>query len=156
MKTDEFIDVYWSQYILIEKEFMNTINYVSLSTDNYETYSNAYLKLLLQIGSEIDVIFQLYCKLLDSNFSKEGITNYKECIQEFKPDFICQDVNVIANNVMIQPWEKWNYEGSPYWWMAYNKIKHCRFDICKIDGKEKEGYKFANQEYTVHALAALY
>lgn len=36
------INLYWNQYISIEKEFAETVNYVALAEDNYRTYSDAY------------------------------------------------------------------------------------------------------------------
>jgi hypothetical protein len=43
---------------MIEKEFRKAMQYVSLSTDNANTYSDFLVKLILQIGSEIDVIIK--------------------------------------------------------------------------------------------------
>ena len=45
---------------------------------------------------------------------------------------------------------------TPWWWTAYNKVKHNRTSLVEIDGKKQEGYKFANQKYTMLALAGLY
>ena len=53
MILNEFKRNYLSQYCLIEKDFVNTIDYVSISTVNYGTYSSSYMKMLLPIGSEI-------------------------------------------------------------------------------------------------------
>lgn len=39
MTCDSFAKSYWAHYISIEKEFIKTVCYVSLSEDNYETYS---------------------------------------------------------------------------------------------------------------------
>lgn len=58
MLCKEFINTYWSQYILLEKEFVSTLHYLSLDRENEEAFSQAYLKLLLELGSEIDVAFK--------------------------------------------------------------------------------------------------
>ena len=47
--SQEFIRLYWGNYILLEKEFIKTIEYVSIDEENYATYSKAYAKLLLEI-----------------------------------------------------------------------------------------------------------
>ena len=53
MNEDEFLGLYWKNYILLEKEFSETLEYITLDVDNYNVYSSRYIKLLLQIGSEI-------------------------------------------------------------------------------------------------------
>ena len=40
MTENEFINLYWKQYIMLEKEFRNTVNYVALDYINFETYSD--------------------------------------------------------------------------------------------------------------------
>lgn len=56
MSEEEFVNLYWKQYIMIEKEFRQTTKYVALDSINFKTYSDAYIKLLLQIGSEVDIV----------------------------------------------------------------------------------------------------
>lgn len=62
MTKNEFIKVYWRQYLLLEKEFLNTSDYVSIDQENYSTFSNQYLKLLLAVCSEMDSIAEVLCK----------------------------------------------------------------------------------------------
>ena len=56
MTSQELVDSFWTHYIMLEKEFMATTGFVKVDTENYSTYSDAYAKLLLQIGSEVDVV----------------------------------------------------------------------------------------------------
>lgn len=53
---EEFYQNYIEHYALLEKGFVATRQFVTVAEDNYATYSSAYLKLLLTIGSEIDVM----------------------------------------------------------------------------------------------------
>ena len=68
MTSQVLLDYFWTHYIMLEKEFMTTILYVRIDKDNSNTYSDAYIKLLLQIGSEIDVVAKETCKLLNPKF----------------------------------------------------------------------------------------
>lgn len=160
MTTNEFTNVYWSQYILVEKEFTSTLPYVSLSPENKKTFSFAYQKLLLEICSEIDVVFKQYCKILDSLFTGGCITKYYECIKEKDISYFTQGVHLLNLDYIIYPWkiseEEDSQYKSPFWWTAYNKVKHCRTSIGEIDGVQQEYYKFANQEYTLYAMAGWY
>lgn len=159
MTTEDFTNMYWSQYILLEKEFSKTLFYLALDNSNDDSYSQAYAKLMLEIGSEVDVVFKEYCRTIDSgfkpNFSRIG--RYKDCIHNCNPDFIIQEVSVINHNRSLFPWQEWNTRSdAPRWWTAYNKVKHQRTSIVKINNKKQEAYKFANQKYTLLALAGLY
>lgn len=159
LNSRQFSLSYWAHYISIEKEFASTLSYVSLSEDNFSTYSVAYEKLLLSIGSEIDVVLKQFCKTLIEGFNKESIKEYRNCIKANYPDFTLQSVTDRTQSISLKPWDSWNStdeDNSPLWWRAYNKIKHERTSVGSIGGITKEYYKFANLEYTLNALAGLY
>jgi hypothetical protein len=152
---------YWSQYIHLEKEFCQTIRFATLSDANRDTFSAEYSKLLLEIGSEVDVVANLYCKLLDSSFrkSKPTIKDYRKIICEKSPRFSYQGVVHRRGDVSkLLPWYIWHDDSDaiPAWWIVYNKVKHDRLGEGKINGVTKKYYMFANQFYTLSALAALY
>ncbi len=56
MNRDEFLKVYWKQYRLLERDLIQTDDYVSIDKDNYTTFSSQYTKLLLTTCSEMDSI----------------------------------------------------------------------------------------------------
>lgn len=154
----EYSKVYWANYVALEKEFLTTLQYVTLDLENYNTFSATYIKLMLEVGSEIDVVLKLYCKILRNGFSKDKITDYCECINSERPDFSNQNVKLINKELTLNPWENWALSNPcrPYWWIAYNKIKHERTDYGTINGVSKEYYKFANLENVLLAMAGLY
>lgn len=39
MDVEEFLGLYWRNYILLEKEFAETLEYITLDADNYNVYS---------------------------------------------------------------------------------------------------------------------
>lgn len=156
---DKFCEVYWAHFISLEKEFSNTLTYVSLDTDNYLTYSEAYAKLILEIGSEVDVTLKIYCNLLRPNFNGSCNRDYQSLIEVSKTEFCYQVVSVKNTDIKLQPWKNWSSDEehtSPFWWTAYNKIKHDRTGSGTIESVTKEYYKFANVKYTLLALAGLY
>ena len=72
MDKKKFIQLYWKNYIAIDKEFTKTLEYITLDSDNFRAYSGAYIKLLLQIGNEIDITAKLLCRQYNNhaNYSK--------------------------------------------------------------------------------------
>ncbi len=156
LSNDEFIKLYWKNYILIEREFIKTLEFVELSEDNANTYSNAYLKLMLELGSEIDVVMGTLVKLL-CNRNGFGINNRINALKSSMEDFCTQQVIIEKTGKVLVPWGECDEsEKSPSWWKVYNKIKHERNHIFTIDSEKKEAYKFANQKYVIVALTALY
>ena len=156
LSNDEFIKLYWKNYILIEREFIKTLEFVELSEDNANTYSNAYLKLMLELGSEIDVVMGTLVKLL-CNRNGFGINNRINALKSSMEDFCTQQVIIEKTGKVLVPWGECDEsEKSPSWWKVYNKIKHERNHIFTIDSEKKEAYKFANQKYVIVASTALY
>lgn len=155
-----FLDMYWRQYILLEKEFCKSLNFVSLSKDNYNTFSNAFIKLILQIGSEIDVSLKMLCGLFEEEYQGSNILAHMRCIENNDNSFFAQVVKVRTENedLEIEPWKDYKHsEGTcPYWWTVYNKVKHERTRIGEINHETKAYYKFANLKNALFGLAALY
>lgn len=137
----EFILQYWKQYILIEREFARTLNYAPIAEENGSTFSPAYMKLLLEIGSEIDVAAKLLCSLKNPGSKADNIQQYRKHIEP--------EVPVIIRDRVLVPWSKDQTLG---WWKTYNAMKHNRNGV----ENGKENYKLANQDNTLLALAGLY
>lgn len=159
MTSQEIVDSFWTHYIMLEKEFMATTGFVKIDVDNYLTYSDAYVKLLLQIGSEVDVVAKETCKLIDSAFSEETMDKYRLTLSS-DPEFISASVELLNYGITLSPWNDAESisAGNPalIWWKAYNKVKHERMNAVTIDGVSKESFKFANLKNTLTALGALY
>ena len=163
MTNQDFLQTYWRHYLLLEDDLIKTISYVELSPDNYSTYSSRYLKLLLVIGSEIDVTLQVYCRQLDPTYNKETMNDYRNDIKNYElnnpqgiESFNSQKV-ITYNDIQLFPWAEWySNDTSPTWWKIYNKVKHDRVGIHEFYGTRKESYKFATLENVLDALSALY
>lgn len=160
---NDFTERYWKYYLLLEKDFLKTEQYLSIDEYNFNAYSNEYIKEYQAICSEIDVIFKLYCKQLDQSFKGKTINSYCKCIKENCSDFSSRTVIIKDKKINIEPWKGWDYvvdqkqkivSLNPDWWQKYNKIKHNRTTI--NTETQLPYYKFANQKNVLYSLAALY
>ena len=152
MDTKNFKQNYISYYLLLEKDFENTIPYLTVAEDNYNAYSSVYLKLLLTIGSEIDVVLGVLAKEYEASCRENGF-GCSRIIMKYEPDIKKLKVRLREENISILPWE---CEKIPDWWTAYNEIKHNRYeDAVKFDCSKKN-YQFANQKNVLYSLAALF
>ena len=146
MTEQEFETTVWRFYLNLEKEFINTLNYVELSEDNYSTYSIEYEKLLLSIGSEVDILLKMLCKMVEG----KNLQNIKEYAQ-----ILCEYNNLTStviicdiNKQTYRPFEKWSENSSPTWWKDYNQIKHNRLD--------NDNRKKGNLENVILGMSGLY
>lgn len=145
MTLKEFKRNYLRQYCLIEKDFASTIDYVSISTVNYATFSPAYLKIFLSIGSELDVLKDCICKLLNTDMKH---------FNTVEPDFCSVSVEVRSTELLLTPWN--TVDTFPQWWTAYNEVKHNRNENANKFDPAKKYYEYANLENVLSALAGLY
>lgn len=148
----EFYEKYWKYYLSLEKEFFDLSYYVSIDLKkNGETYSLAYLKLLLAVGSEFDVVCKKICKLLDEKIDEDkcGIDDYKKVFKEQLGQLYKYDVLIIEiNEPITEPLKKMDTQYLPDFWNFYNKVKHHRTD--------NDNIKKANQRTVLTALSSLY
>lgn len=164
---NEFLQRYWTYYLILEKDFLDTERYLAIDELNFSAYSNEYIKQYQTICSEIDVIAKSFCKELDLHFSGTKISDYCKTILENYLDFSDRVINVKSREIKIKPWYNWKpsirtqSDGitrtvvtNPDWWKKYNKIKHNRTTVNDETGLPY--YKLANQKNTLYALAALY
>ena len=170
MNINDFVTNYWNYYVELEHKFINTQNYVTFHKRNYGTFSNEFVELLQIICSEIDVVGKIIAKECNSSFVINKKTNINKWGYEIQKVFpTIQNAKVIfRSEYELTPWRNWFYTinrkkrivldesknaKSPYWWKAYNKVKHERTSIgaCNLPN-----YMQANLKNVVSALSALY
>jgi len=161
MSLKEFYTLYWEQYLKLEKEFMNTFDYVTFSPDNFKVYSSKYISLMLQIGSEADIGFKILCKLKGKCGNNDSINTYFKSMQKNYIQIFDDEIIVEKLKLNLKPYAKWfmrkdNLIHNMFWWTSYNKIKHSRSSIVTIDGNKYDTYKLANLENCLNGLAVLY
>lgn len=151
MTKEEFISKIWGYYIMLENNFVSTFQYVEPSDSNNTTYSKEYNKLLLSIGSEIDVVCKEMCKKIESKTHDDvknyKISDYKRVISNYN-NFINETCKYKINTEDLQPWNEWNTKDSPTWWKNYNSLKHDRL--------LNDNHKLGSYINVRNSLAALY
>lgn len=153
MNRDEFLKVYWKQYLLMERDLIKTDDYVSIDKDNYDAFSNQYMKLFLVICSEMDSIAEVLCRMQQDKVPF-GIINKLKVLMEEYPNLNRYRVDTrypygIKN---ITPLIKFS-DATPDWWQAYNVIKHSRMET---NDAGRANYTKANLKNVLYAIAALY
>lgn len=157
MDYKDFIKMYWSQYCLYEKEFMDTSDYVMIDRNNYATFSNQYLKLFVAICSEIDSISMIIAK-----YVCEEITTYSNIIKKIayiktiEPNLNNIRVTTkfpITDEINIVPFCNFDEEKVAPWWQVYNSVKHARTDE---SSEGRANYMSANLMNVLNAISALY
>lgn len=158
MTREELTQQHWQYYLLLERRFLETIDYVGLHKSNFGSFSDTYAMLMQAIGAELDTAFKIYCGFAKTD--RKTIAVYVKSIDTEESDadsdshakkhpFRQQIIYLNAYNLMIQPFKDWDSNcpaQSLFWWDAFDKVKHNR-----IDNKE-----LANQENCLNMLGALY
>lgn len=179
MDCTTFKNVFWSNYLLIENEFLEATKYVFLDKDNFLTYSDHFQKLIISIASEVETVSKELYKFIfgqQSNVFIDIINKLSENDLKLKT----MRIDVLHNNNYFYPL-KANINGKykPNWWSVYNKLKHNRFGKIKLgkhnydqieidelsedykwfkeyEDNGKEYYKLANLKFTIESLSTLY
>lgn len=147
MNREEFLQNYWNYYLILEKKFINSTNYVAVNVDNYNTYSFEFVNLILLIGSELDVTMKLLSNIPQTE--RANIQNYADYIITNYPDIVSREVKIQGIELPRKPFDGWNQmqpSDTLMGWNAYNNVKHGR--VANI--------KDAKLESVLNLLACLY
>lgn len=140
---------HWRMFISLERDFRSIRDYVEVHRSNFQTFSIAYFKILLSVGSEIEKLGKEYCTALSSSFAikdRPNIGDIRTVLLEKRPRF--PDVTCSLPDFGIDPiapWRSWKTEKNPQWWQAYNDAKH-----------NGETFKDGKQIHVLRALAGLF
>lgn len=146
MNRKELSQNHWKYYLMLEKRFMESIEYVELHKDNFNTFSNGYALLIQAIGAELDTVFKEFCGF--NTDDRKNINDYAQHILTVNADIKNNKIIVKDYDIEIQPFSNWDASlaaQSLSWWTAFTDIKHNRYD--KI--------RQANQENVLNILGAL-
>ncbi len=136
---------YWQHFLALEADFASTARYVELSKQNFATFSVEYAKLLLAIGSEVDVLCKVICEKIDSAARRGNINDYRTCITAHS-QIASESVYVRRYGLDFTPWAAWASGRNPDWWRSYNNVKHER----------DSHFHEANLEHCSNAIAGLF
>lgn len=119
--------MWWKHYLLLERDVQTASEYVEFEPAQAEVYSHHLARLLLAIGSEVDVVAKELCTSLGS-LAVGSIDDYRNCITKSRRLGISKfQVEDLRHHFgCLRPWEAWASGKSPNWWGAYNDVKHNR------------------------------
>ncbi|MCK4999083.1 MAG: hypothetical protein KAS23_06100 [Anaerohalosphaera sp.] len=134
-------------YLALSKDIENISRYIELCKDNYSVFSIELTRLLLTIGSEVDVVAKNLCSRYNPNKKNNRwtINDYQETLLAYLPKITEIEVDIIRHSLSFVPWESWSSKTNPEWWAGYNRVKHQRHD----------SYTEANLGNVLKALAGL-
>ena len=128
---------HWHYFITLERDFIRTLDFVALTTDNEAAYSDNFAKLLIATGSEIDGIAKAICCQISPGGSARNIMDYQSQLMVAFPGIETIDISVPRTGHVILPFADWAISPpkSPSWWRAFTNIKHARISH-KKDGSQ--------------------
>jgi hypothetical protein len=110
----------WHYFLSIERDFGRTLEYVELDDANANAFSDAYAKLLLLIGSEVDVVAKMLCNKVASTQKAENIRHYQTILTAHFPGMHGVEIDLPRYLTARKPWESWGASPAtpPGWWQA--------------------------------------
>jgi len=151
---EDFKLKYWEYFLAIEEDFISIEKIIPIDTQNTNTFSIHYMKILFSICSEIDVLFKEFIEYNRwHRFSANdgNIGRYKDILNYNLHDFSNQVV-IFSEKIELEPFFNWKQDKKLNWWKDYNDLKHKR----TLSNSGIENYKKANQKNILDALGALY
>ncbi len=138
---------HWNYFLSIERDLETLSRYVELDPRNFACFSIEIAKIVLAAGAEIDVVCKQLCKQLNPQCKAARINAYEDEILIHHPNIPDFQVLLPRFGLTLQPWNEWRFKDRvPFWWTAYNKVKHHRHSH----------YHAANLENALNAAAGLF
>lgn len=158
------MNLYWNQYHILEMKLLNLKYAIEFSLDNKNTYSSELAAIIIQSCSELEIISKKFLKISDDTYMS---IVFKK-IADIYPELAHVTVGIANTGLLVSPY-KYTLK-YPKYWIAYNKIKHCRDIILNLSFRQSEEslkaaftpeelkricYTQATLENAITALAAL-
>ncbi len=97
----------WQYLITLDSGLKELSRYVDIRSENFNTFSIEFVRLLLAAGSEIDVVAKLLCKKINLSGSYKNINDYRQTITSKYPKFYKMIIDVPQYELQLTPWEDW-------------------------------------------------
>ena len=117
---------HWNYFLALEEDVVRLSRYIEFTQDNFSAYSLELARVLFSAASEVDVVAKQLCARLDAARQADNIAKYREIIQPALPILADTLVLVPRFGLTLNPWEQWRNDANPFWWKAYNNVKHHR------------------------------
>lgn len=141
------IDAHWNYFLSVEQDLALLSRYIEFDERNYKCFSIEIVRLIIAAAAEADVVCKQICQQLNPASTADNINKYRDEIVSAYPLMVNFEVLMPRYGLRLKPWVNWSQpDGVPFWWTAYNKIKHHR---------HKE-YDRANLKNGLNAVAGLF
>lgn len=141
------IDDHWNYFISVEQDMGRLSRFIEFDERNYDCFSLENVRLLVAAAAETDVVCKQICQYLNPASCAKRIPQYRDEIVPVYPIMSQFEVLAPRYGLRLKPWSNWNDPNSvPFWWTAYNKIKHERHTE----------YHRANLKNVLNAIAGLF
>ena len=117
---------HWDYYLTVLDDLDKASRFVEFARENFRTYSVEFVRIILSVGSEIDVVAKLLSEQIGSPRPPQNINEYREIILNRFPSFPAIEISAPKYNLTFIPWQAWQRNENPAWWTTYNKVKHAR------------------------------
>lgn len=118
--------LHWNYFLALEDDVVRLSRYIEFTQANFSAYSLELARILLATASEVDVVAKQLCARLDPACQAGNIAKYREVIHSAFPILADTLVLIPRFGLTLNPWEEWRNNANPYWWKAYNNVKHHR------------------------------
>ncbi len=136
---------HWEYFQTLVDDIDKLSRYIEITKDNYKVYSIELVRILLAVGSEVDVVAKLLCQSVPDSKPCKNINDYRTTLCEVYPSLPAIIIALPRHGIGFIPWTAWGEEQNPNWWHSYNNVKHHR------DNKFEE----ANLINTLNAASGL-
>ena len=125
MNRTDFINIFWSRYMMIERDFIHLSEYVKIDERNYNTFSNEILKQILLVSVEFENL--LHQMAMELGVASGTMANHKTMLFDTLhwDSIVNQKVKVLNTSIELEPYKEWSQIGhGVFWWSAYGELKH--------------------------------
>ena len=140
------VNQHWNYFLAFDEDLETLSRYVEFHEDNYRCFSVEIARVLLAAASEVDVVAKLLCKKISAKSKAKTIDAYRTEICAKYPKIAAFEVVAARYGLRLQPWDQWSKGKSPFWWKAYNDVKHER----------DKSFGDANLKNLLNAVAGLF
>jgi len=141
------IEPHWNYLLAIERDLDRLSRFVEFDERNFNCFSIEIARVLLAAGAEVDVVCKQLCRNINVASSADNIHRYRDEIVLALPKVPTFTVLLPRFGLRLTPWDEWiKPAGVPFWWTAYNKIKH----------EQDSEYHRAHLKNALNAVAGLF
>ncbi|MGH7380973.1 MAG: hypothetical protein ACREKR_01905 [Candidatus Methylomirabilales bacterium] len=137
---------HWRYFQTLEEDIEKTTRFVEPVSANFKTYSVEFVRLILSICSEVDVVAKVLCALIDPTRTVNDMDDYRLVITTKYPKLHTTKVSIDRFGLTFEPWKEWGNGVNPGWWRDHQQVKHRRH----------EAFALADFEHCLNAAAGLF